>query len=158
MNITNYNVQQPFSGANVRDEIGVFFDNIQFEIDISGGSSLVTCFGCTMGAELVAKVTILVGSNSCCNRNEWALAIRKFFDLVVNLTPHVISVDIGDSVEIRTMVPLLEVRLTDGSLVVATLLPKVEHTEVPVTDPVTSATTKLTTPTTETTPPTTPGT
>ena len=56
------------------------------------------------------------------------------------------------------MVPLLEVRLTDGSLVVATLLPKVEHTEVPVTDPVTSATTKLTTPTTETTPPTTPGT
>jgi len=155
-------VQQPFTGTDLRDKIGVNFDNIQFEIDISGGSSLVTCFGCTMGAELVAKVTMLIGSISCYDsHNEWALAVRKFFDLIINLTPHVISVDIGDSIEIRTMVPLLEVRLTDGSIVVATLPRTVDHTEAPIpaTDPTTSATTKPTITTTEeTTLPTTPGT
>ena len=168
-NITNSNVQQPFSGTNVRDEISVTFDNMQFEIDISGGSSSVKCFGCTLGAELVAQVTMLVGSNSCYDsHNEWALAVRKFFDLVVNLTPHVMSVDIGDNIEIRTMVPLLEVRLSDGNLVASTLPPTVDripHTEAPL--PATNSTapaaiterttTKPTTSPTTESPPTTPG-
>ena len=86
------------------------------------------------------------------------------------------SVDIGDHIEIRTMVPLLEVRLTDGSLVVATLPPTVGNTPqtdppdsvtdpfnavtdppIPVTNPTTTTATTQPPTTASTEPPTTPG-
>ena len=154
-NITNSNIQQPFSSAS--EDIAVAFDNTEFLIDTSSASSRVTCYGCAMGAELVGTVAILVSTVSCPqSTSQWALSVRKFFDLVINVTPHVMSVDIGDRIEMRGMVPLLNVQLSDGRVIFST--PSVGNRPTisrPTTNTTTAATTAPPTTNATTAPPTT---
>ena len=156
-NITNSNIQQPFSST--QREIEVIFDNTDFIIDTSTATSKVTCYGCTMGAELVGTVAMIVSTTSCpASATQWAISVRKFFDLVINVTPHVMSVDVGDRIEVRSMVPLLDVRLSDGRVVTnapPTDRPLVATTSAP---PTTAGTTAPPTTAGTTAPPTTAGT
>ena len=141
VNITNSNIQQPFS--SMQQEIEVVFDNTHFIIDPSTATSKVTCYGCTMGAELVGTVAMIVSTTSCpVSSSQWAISVRKFFDLVINVTPHVMSVDVGNKIEVRSMVPLLDVRLSDGHVVTSPPLtdrPLVATTSAPVTTAATTA-------------------
>ena len=155
-NISNSNIQQPFAGT--QRQIQVAFDNTEFVIDASSASSRVTCYGCTMGAELVGTVAMIVSSVSCpVSASQWAISVRKFFDIVINMTPHVMSVDVGNRIEVRSMVPLLDVRLSDGQIV--TSPPPVGRQPVATTTTstpgITQATTAATTAPPTTAPPTT---
>ena len=156
-NITNSNIQQPFSST--QREIEVVFDNTDFIIDTSTATSKVTCYGCTMGAELVGTVDMIVSTTSCpASSSQWAISVRKFFDLVINVTPHVMSVDVGDRIEVRSMVPLLNVRLSDGRVVTSPPLTNrpLATTSAPVTTAATTAPSTTAPPTNATTvPPTT---
>ena len=141
-NISNSNIQQPFAGT--QRQIEVAFDNTEFVIDASSASSRVTCYGCTMGAELVGTVAMIVSSVSCpVSASQWAVSVRKFFDIVINMTPHVMSVDVGNRIEVRSMVPLLDVRLSDGQIV--TSPPPVGRQPVATTTTSAPATTQATT-------------
>ena len=94
------------------------FDNTEFTIDTSSATSRVSCYGCTMGAELVGTLAMIVSTTSCpVTASQWAISVRKFFDLVINVSPHVLSVDVGNKIEVRSMVPLLNVQLSDGRVV-----------------------------------------
>ena len=164
VNISNSNIQQPFAGT--QRQIEVTFDNTKFVIDASSASSRVTCYGCTMGAELVGTVAMIVSSASCpVSASQWAVSVRKFFDIVINMTPHVMSVDVGDRIEVRSMVPLLDVRLSDGQIVtspppvgrqpIATATTSTPATTRATTNPTTAATTAPPTTASTTAPPTT---
>ena len=156
-NISNSNIQQPFSSR--QGEIEIVFDNTDFVIDTTTASSGVTCYGCTMGAELVGTVAMIVSTTSCpVSASQWAISVRKFFDLVINVTPHVMSVDVGDRIEVRSMVPLLNVRLSDGR-VVTNAPPRERPTAATKSaPPTTAATTAPPTNASTTAPPTTSGT
>ena len=151
---SNSNIQQPFAGTQWQIEVA--FDNTEFVIDASSASSRVTCYGCTMGAELVGTVAMIVSSVSCpVSASQWAVSVRKFFDIVINMTPHVMSVDVGNRIEVRSMVLLLDVWLSDGQIV--TSPPPVGRQPVATTTTSAPATTQATTnpPPTTTAPPTT---
>jgi len=159
-NISNSNIQQPFS--NKQQEIEVAFDNTEFVIDTSSANSRVVCYGCTMGAELVGTVSMIVSTSSCqLSASQWAMSVRKFFDLVINVAPHVMSVDIGNRIEIRSMVPLVNVHLSDGHIVdapaivnrrpIATTATTTTATPTAVANITAPPTTTATTPTTTTT-------
>lgn len=145
-NITNSNIQQPFS--NKQQEIEVAFDDTEFVIDTTNANSRMTCYGCTMGAELVGTVSMIVSTTSCqLSTSQWAMSVRKFFDLVINVVPHVMSVDIGNRIEVRSMLPLVNVHLSDGRIV--DTAPIVDRQPTATTTSVTTNTTATTaTPTT----------